>query len=134
MSRDFNDGGNDDVLGSSEYFTGGCGCDGGGVKGGGYFVDNGSQSLKNIGNTLLEVTGLNHMGHGMSSIYTDGINVDAISYLCLGLVQMCIVILAVLLIFGIQDQNGPGSIVLYVVGGLAALGVIITEVMAYRKQ
>lgn len=118
--KEFNDGG--DVLGSSEYFTGGCGC--GGVEGGSPWSEGGAlQTSKNL-------VGLTDFGKaydiGSSNLP------HALTYVTMGLVKACVIVLIVLLFLGFERDHWS-MILLYVVIGLSAVGNIAAEVI-YAKS
>lgn len=115
--RDFNDGG--DVLGSSEYFTGGCGC---GVEGGSPWEDGG------FVDGFKELVGWKAIVKGVGS---SGWN--RVTYLSMGLIKACIVVLIVLLFLGFENDHWS-MILLYVVAGLSAVGYIASEIMHHKSK
>jgi len=133
----FNDGG--DALGSSEYFTGGCGCGGsvsGGVEGGGYFGDNGfMETGKNALSTLRDLVGGGHLVKAWE--LKNNNMVDAVSYFALAIVQFCLITMIVLFAMGYPlefSSAGAGTMTLMWVGSAAALTVVGTEIYSYMQK
>lgn len=121
--KEFNDSrGGDDVLGSSEYFTGGCGC--GGVEGGSPWSEGGTLQ------TAKKLVGLSDFGKAYDIGASD--IPHTLTYVAMGLVKVCIIVVIVLLFFGFE-HNHWSMILLYVMMGLSAVGYIASEII-YAKS
>jgi hypothetical protein len=126
MSDQANERNDEDVLGGSEYFTGGCGC--GGVEGGGYLLDNGLVSTgAAILSTLGDLTGISHF----KKAYEKPNTLDKASYALLGTFQLLLVLLLVVR-YVLDEASDSWSVILLAVL-VSVSGALWLGVEAYQK-